>query len=87
MREQRVWGRDLQFVMMGHLAPIILKKQHMNFQYKVKVISIRRFSLGLTITGEKIDRSASMVRIAWCICSSRGGLMEADVSSDVLMHM
>jgi hypothetical protein len=44
----------------------------MNFRYKVKVISIRRFGLGLTITGEKIGRSACMVRIAWCKCWSRG---------------
>jgi hypothetical protein len=36
MREQRMWGMDLQFVMMGHLALIILRKLHTNFQYKVK---------------------------------------------------
>jgi hypothetical protein len=62
MGERRVWGRE----------HIIMRKQYMNFQFKVKGISIRRFSLGLTITEEKIGRSAYMVRIAWCRCLSRG---------------
>jgi hypothetical protein len=57
-----VWGRE----------HIILRKHHMNFQFKVKGISIRRSNLGLTIIEDKIGRSACMVRIAWCRCSSRG---------------
>jgi hypothetical protein len=38
----------------GPLGPIILRKQHMNFQFKVEWILLRRFGLGITIRGEKI---------------------------------
>jgi hypothetical protein len=87
MRDERIEGSYLQYVSMALLVQIFLKRQFLTFQFKVKEISTKRIDLGLTIIGEKIGRSACMVRIAWCRCSSRGGLMEAGVSSDVLMHM
>jgi hypothetical protein len=71
----------------GPLGIDFLRRRFLTFQFKVKEISTKRLDLGLTIIGEKIGRSECMVRIAWCRCSSRGRLMEASVSSDVLMHM
>jgi hypothetical protein len=87
MSDERMEGSYLPSVSMALLVQIILRRRFSTFQFKVKEISTKRLDLGLTITREKIGRSACMVRIAWCRCSSRGGLMEAGVSSDVLMHM
>jgi hypothetical protein len=85
MRDERMEGSYLQCVSMALLVQTFLKMQFLTFQFKVK--EIKRLDLGLTITREKIGRSACMVRIAWCRCSSRGELMEVGVSSDVLMRM
>jgi hypothetical protein len=71
----------------GPLGPDFLKRRFLTFQFKVKKISTKRLDLGPTIIGEKIGRSACMVRIASCRCSLSVELMEAGVSSDVLMHM
>jgi hypothetical protein len=72
----------------GPLGPdFFLKRRFLTFQFKVKKISTKRLDLGHTIIGEKIGRSACMVRIASCRCLLRVELMEVDVSSDVLMHM
>jgi hypothetical protein len=57
---------------MALLVQIILRRRFLTFQFKVKEISTKRLDLGLTITREKIGRSACMVRIAWCRCLSRG---------------
>jgi hypothetical protein len=87
MRDERMEGSYLQCVLMALLVQIFLKRRFLTFQFKVKKISTNRLDFSPTIIREKIGRSACMVRIAWCRCSSRGELMEADVSLDVLMRM
>jgi hypothetical protein len=73
MRDERMEGSYLHCVSMALLVQIFLRRRFLTFQFKVKEISTKRLDLGPTITGEKIGRSACMVRIAWCKCSSRGG--------------
>jgi hypothetical protein len=73
MRDERMEGSYLHCVSMALLVQIFLRRRFLTFQFKVKEISTKRLDLGPTITREKIGRSACMVRIAWCKCSSRGG--------------
>ena len=71
----------------GPLGPDFFEEAVFNFPVQSKKDFNKEVRLRSTIIGEKIGRSACMVRIASCRCSLRVELMEVVVSSDVLMHM